>query len=256
MKDASTSLTYLFIESVAEQHNVDEGKIKDFVKRTAVPVALGAMAYGGFQSAPKTPIKKKAETEKVSTVGTKKVPTEETEEVLPHKEILMRQAFKESGFNPEAVSPRGAKGLTQIMPSALIDYSKITGKKPENINLGDTKSSIDVQVKTMKNLYNASFINVKNEKQSEIVRLAKTLAAYNYGRGNLYNFLDRLKKEGKDVYTTLDWVTKLPKETRDYVNKILFKKDSDFEIAYEEAIQSKENKKIVDIYNNIDDLNK
>ena len=93
---------------------------------------------------------------------------------------------------------------------------------------------------------------IKKENQSEVVRLAKTLAAYNWGRGNLSRFLSKLKEEGKvDMYNSLDWVKQLPLETSDYINKILLKKDPKFEKEFEKAIKSDKNKKIVSIYNNL-----
>ena len=97
---------------------------------------------------------------------------------------------------------------------------------------------------------NSSFI--KKENQSEVVRLAKTLAAYKWGRGNLSKFLNKLKEEGEvDIYNSLDWVKQLPLETSDYINKILLKKDPKFEREFEKAIKSDKNKKIVSIYNNL-----
>ncbi len=67
----------------------------------------------------------------------------------------------------------------------------------------------------MNELYNSSFINKENQDQD--VRLIKTLAAYNWGRGNTRDLLNELKEEGLDIYNDIQWVSRLPKETQDYI---------------------------------------
>lgn len=54
---------------------------------------------------------------------------------------------------------------------------------------------------------------------------AKALAAYNYGRANTIKALNKAKRDGKDIYQSLDWLEHFPKETEDYVNFILNGKD-------------------------------
>ena len=39
-------------------------------------------------------------------------------------ELLIRQAFRESTFNPKAISPAGYKGLGQIGDDVIADYKK------------------------------------------------------------------------------------------------------------------------------------
>ena len=148
------------------------------------------------------------------------------------QEILRRQRFKESTFNPKAVSPAGAKGLGQIMPSVKADAVKAGIIKNED-NLFDPAVNKKVQNWYMENLYNSSFINKPN--QDNKVRLAKTLAAYNWGRGNLSSYLNQQKKKGADIYNSLDWLEGLPLETRDYVQKILLKENRNFEDQLKKA---------------------
>ena len=148
------------------------------------------------------------------------------------QEILRRQQFKESTFNPKAVSPAGAKGLGQIMPSVKADAVK-AGIIKETDNLFDPAVNKKVQQWYMEDLYNASFINKPN--QDNKVRLAKTLAAYNWGRGNLSSYLNEQKKGGADIYNSLDWLDGLPLETRDYVQKILLKENRKFEDQLKQA---------------------
>jgi hypothetical protein len=150
------------------------------------------------------------------------------------KEIYLRQAFKESGFDPKAISSAGALGLTQVTPITYKEYLKSTGSKPGDLT--DPKHAVEVQKWVMNDLYNAGFINKPN--QSEDVRMAKTLAAYNYGRGNLSKTLEKAKEKGIDIYKSLDWTKMLPAETSDYLNKVLLKKDKTFETDYSNALKT------------------
>jgi soluble lytic murein transglycosylase-like protein len=245
MNKDSVLLTHLLIESIVEEHAIDEVDLKKLGRRAVATAAVAGALYGGSQLYKNSGNAKEKPGIEYS-IKNQEIPT--------HSEILMRQAYKESNFNPKAISPKGAKGLTQIMPSALTDYLKRTGKKAQDVNLDDIKQSIDIQLKTMESLYNASFIDKEN--QSEVVRLAKTLAAYNYGRGNVEKLLTKVKEEGGDIYNSLDWVKRLPKETSDYVNKILLAKDSKFEKNYKKAIESQKNRNIVGYYKKIKDLEK
>ena len=150
------------------------------------------------------------------------------------KHYLRKQAFRESEYDPGAISPMGAIGLTQIMPSTYQDYLKSTGDKPGNLT--DPKESVKVQKWIMDGLYNAGFINKPN--QSEKVRMAKVFASYNAGRGNVSRKLEEAKKKGIDIYNTLDWTKELPKETRTYIDQILLNKDADFEERYQKALKT------------------
>jgi hypothetical protein len=159
-------------------------------------------------------------------------------------ELLQRQAYKESTFNPAAVSPAGYKGLTQIGEGVLEDYSnKKGGKKLDPFNPED---AVELQKFAMNDLYNASFIN--KPEQSDSVRIAKTLAAYNWGRGNLSNYLNEQKSKGVDIYDSYDWLNNLPKETSDYVNKILLQEDPSFNKNYKKASKNPKYEEVTSLY--------
>jgi hypothetical protein len=159
-------------------------------------------------------------------------------------ELLKRQAYKESTFNPAAVSPAGYKGLTQIGEGVLQDYSnKKGGKKLDPFN---PKDAVELQKFAMGDLYNAGFIN--KPEQSDSVRIAKTLAAYNWGRGNLYDYLGEQKKKGVDIYNSYDWLNDLPKETSDYVNKILLQEDPSFNKNYKKASTNPKYEEVTSLY--------
>ena len=159
------------------------------------------------------------------------------------KDILLLQAMAESALDPNAVSPAGAKGLTQIMPDTLTDYINATGNK--DIDLTDYRDAMAVQKWYMNSLYNRPWINKGNQDQN--VRLAKTLAAYNWGSTKLNNFLNEKKNAGVDIYSDdMSWVDDLPKETRDYVNMLVLRNDDKFE----DKVKTLEGKKSVQKYIN------
>jgi hypothetical protein len=159
-------------------------------------------------------------------------------------ELLQRQAYKESTFNPAAVSPAGYKGLTQIGEGVLEDYSKKKGGK--KLDPFNPKDAVELQKFAMNDLYNASFIN--KPEQSDSVRIAKTLAAYNWGRGNLANYLNEQKDKGVDIYDSYDWLNNLPKETSDYVNKILLQEDPSFNKNYKKASTNPKYEEVTSLY--------
>ena len=161
-------------------------------------------------------------------------------------DVLLRQAYAESTFRPKVTSSANAKGLTQIRPNVLSDYIKANDIEGD-VDLTNVSNAVDVQKWYMDDLYNASFIDKEN--QTDEVRIAKTLAAYNWGRGNLVDFLNE-KKVDLDIYKSLDWVDKLPKETKDYVNKILGNNEQ-FNKDYNAAIENEKYTYIVNEYKSI-----
>lgn len=174
---------------------------------------------------------------------TSKVATTKPKGITP--ELLIRQAYRESAFNPNAVSPAGYKGLGQIGETVIKDYKKANNISG-NIDLFNMKQNSDVQKYSMNELYNSSFINKPG--QSEQVRLAKTLAAYNWGRTNVSNLLNDLKEDGVDIYNSLDWISKLPDEPKKYINDILLQKNTTFNTDFSKALSNQKNKPIKSIY--------
>lgn len=102
-----------------------------------------------------------------------------------YADLMVRQAYQESGFNPNAVSPRGAKGIFQHMPATAQEL----GIDPTN-----PTQSIQGGVKYMGQLLN----KYNNDP-------VQALAAYNWGMGNL-------DKQGLGA---------APNETQKYLENIL-----------------------------------
>lgn len=100
----------------------------------------------------------------------------------------------ESGGNPLAVSPKGAKGPMQTMPTTLKDpgYGVLPAKD----------DSIDEQRRVGRDYMTAMLREYKND-------LPTALAAYNWGPGKVNEW----KAKGGDP-------AKLPKGTQDYIRKI------------------------------------
>lgn len=102
----------------------------------------------------------------------------------------------ESGGNPNAVSPKGARGLMQVMPGTSRDPG--FGIRPSN---GSQQDDIRVgreYLAKMQQRYGGD--------------PAKMWAAYNWGPGNLDSALNRYGDR---------WLDYAPSETRNYVAKNL-----------------------------------
>lgn len=118
--------------------------------------------------------------------------------------ILVKLAKQESGglhINPTTrqliESPKGAKGVTQVMPATGVDPGY--GVQP-------LKDQSEGEYKRFSRDY---FVAMLKEFNGDV---GKALAAYNYGPVNVKSLV---KKHGDN------WYTKLPTETKDYVASIL-----------------------------------
>lgn len=106
--------------------------------------------------------------------------------------IMLAQIMQESGGSTAAVSKKGAKGVSQFMPETAAQYG---------VDVTDDRSSINGQARYMQYLLKLFGGDYQ-----------KALAGYNWGEGNLQN---AIKKYGAM------WLNYAPKETQQYVAKIL-----------------------------------
>mgnify|MGYP003108577643 FL=1 len=155
---------------------------------------------------------------------------------LPMDSLLNRQLFTESSFIADAESSAGAIGLGQFTEDTF-DYAVSKGWVPEGKTYEDLKTDTDLAV-SLQEQYMGSLMNRKWNTGNEQVRRAKALAAYNMGPTKLVRKLNKLRKEGKDIYESLDWVDSLNDETKNYVRKILEGGTAEFERQYSQAYQA------------------
>jgi murein DD-endopeptidase MepM/ murein hydrolase activator NlpD len=133
-------------------------------------------------------------------------------------DLLYKQAYVESRLEPKAKNSLGYMGLGQIGEGVITDYKRATGVK--EVDPYDPKQNHDVQEWSMNELYNASFIDKPGATAEN--RLIKALASYNYGRGKVKDILEAEKAKGNDIYKSNDWTKQLPKETREYIDMIVY----------------------------------
>lgn len=121
---------------------------------------------------------------------------------------LIFLAMIESGFNPTAKSPVSARGLWQFMSPTARQYGlKVKGKVDERIN---PSRATDAALAYLGDLYN------------EFGSWYLAAAAYNTGQGRVARIMKQVT--GKTKGTDADFyriASRLPKETREYVPKLV-----------------------------------
>ena len=106
----------------------------------------------------------------------------------------------ESGGKADAVSPKGATGLMQLMPATAKDLG-VNPKNPEQNVEGGSR-----YLQRMLNKYDSQEI---------------ALAAYNWGPGNIDRAIRKVRAAGKRVtWSNILNEVRVPKETRQYVSKV------------------------------------
>jgi len=105
---------------------------------------------------------------------------------------FVQQINTESGFNPNAVSPAGAVGIAQFLPSTAAGLG---------INPWDPIQALQGAAKMM-----ASYASQYGGDY------AKALAAYNAGSGTVQNAVNNCGA---------NWLNCLPGQTRNYIFKIM-----------------------------------
>ncbi len=129
-------------------------------------------------------------------------------EELSKKQLPLELALLpivESAYQPEAQSPKGAAGLWQFMPATGNDY----GLKQNEQN----DERLDIQASTRAAIH--FLTDLKTHYKGDWLL---ALAAYNCGQGSVDNAISKNLANGLKVdYWSLD----LPKETQDYVPRLL-----------------------------------
>ena len=119
-------------------------------------------------------------------------------------EQLVAVALIESGFNPLAKSPKGARGLWQLMPDTARHFG-LNPDGPFDERLDPVRSTV-AAAQYLKQLY------------SRWGDWSLTLAAYNAGSGRVQ---EALARSGAQSLRTAGSLRLLPEETQQYVPKVL-----------------------------------
>ena len=112
----------------------------------------------------------------------------------PFDKIVQITVQSESAGNPNAVSPKGARGLMQVMPATARNPGY--GIRPSNGSQADDVRVGREYLKAMQREFGGD--------------MAKVWAAYNAGPGRVQQ---AIKQHGSN------WLRNLPEETRNYVRK-------------------------------------
>ena len=117
----------------------------------------------------------------------------------------------ESGGNPLALSPKGARGLWQLMPDTARRYGlRVDDQLDERLDLEKSTASA---ARYLRDLY------------TQFGSWPLALAAYNTGEQNLQRAIDRARSRDFPTLSTLGY---LPLETRNYVPSVLAAMGSQF----------------------------
>jgi Kef-type K+ transport system membrane component KefB/soluble lytic murein transglycosylase-like protein len=117
---------------------------------------------------------------------------------------LLAVALVESGFNPQALSPKGARGIWQFMPATAVRYGLTV--QPGEDHRTNPEHSTRAAARYLRFLYN----------QFGDWKLA--LAAYNAGEQRVQRIIDRT---GIRDFAEMSRRGLLPAETRNYVPAVL-----------------------------------
>ncbi|UOF80297.1 internal virion protein D [Caudoviricetes sp.] len=109
------------------------------------------------------------------------------------EDLFLKLVGQESSFNPEAVSDRGALGLSQLMPATA---------KELGVDPNDPEQNLEGGARYLRQLYD------------QFGSWDRALAAYNGGQGNLRSAIDRATAIGGSY---LDY---MPEETQNYVKEL------------------------------------
>lgn len=174
------------------------------VKRTNIPLAAGLLALAGASVIATHPAKEKPVPLPPQVIGGAPVlaakpdiPTlidkSAKDEGVPPS-LLQAQARQESKLDPDAVSPKGAQGVMQLMPKTA-DALGVDPTDPEQNIAGG-----------------AAYMH---QLHRHFGHWDRALAAYNWGPDRVQEAIDRYGE---------NWLYHTPDETQNYVRKILYPK--------------------------------
>ena len=137
------------------------------------------------------------------------------------KFLLKAVVWRESGFNPNAQSRKGALGLTQVMPATGKDWAKATGQIGfVETNLLQPTTNLDAGAWYLKRALGfwsgRDLPRTFDASSSEAI--VPALAEYNAGRNKVTRWVSVARTSGRPVLDCIDL-----SETRHYVVTLLAK---------------------------------
>ncbi len=192
MAETGTARPDLLVEELKRRLAEEQAASNPKTPETPLPITAG------FRLAPKVPqlVVARYQTYRdtfARILAEENVPTE-----------LLAVAFVESGFNPQALSPKGARGIWQFMPGTAERYG--LSVRPADDHRTHPEHSTRAAARYLRDLY----------RQFGDWKLA--LAAYNWGEGNIQRVIDRTGIRDFDEMARRGL---LPLETRNYVPSVL-----------------------------------
>jgi soluble lytic murein transglycosylase len=130
----------------------------------------------------------------------------------PEPAYILGLIRQETEFDPDSVSPAGARGLMQLMPaSARVDANRVGLTYRPNDLTADPNYNIQLGM--------VEFQNNLNEWSGSLVL---AIAAYNAGPGNVRKWLAANGDPRSPATDPIDWIESIPfNETRNYVQRVL-----------------------------------
>ena len=126
-----------------------------------------------------------------------------------NKALLLAVTRQESSFDPEAVSPAGARGLMQLLPSTAAYVTKDKKLKKDKSVLFEVDYNLSTGQKYVNYLLNKDYINGD---------LFLMLTAYNAGPGNLLKWQKKMKYQNDPLL----FIELIPaKQTRIYIERVM-----------------------------------
>jgi soluble lytic murein transglycosylase len=126
-------------------------------------------------------------------------------------DVVLSIIRQESSFEPNVISPSGAKGLMQLMPATARETARKTGlAHPATAQVADPDTNLQL---------GSAYFTLLMNRFGDCLPLA--IAAYNGGPRNVENWLAANGDPRVPGTNIIDWIEEIPyAETRNYVQRV------------------------------------
>lgn len=127
------------------------------------------------------------------------------------KPLLLALSRQESEFYTDAVSPSGARGVMQLLPSTAKEIAHKSGLSYDGDKLFETSYNM---------MLGSIYMNHLILRADGSYLLA--IAGYNAGPGRVRQWVGEFGRPGNNVHDSVNWIEKIPtSETRNYVQHVI-----------------------------------